>query len=165
MNAKRYQDAVGEIVDIARQGDLTRTVLEVDRVEGGSLWPSNLFDRAEPSRNVLELHKLLQRQGEILTYESYDLDSPLPAKGGQYIFRSMWTPDVLDIVLNTELAWKRELYPDNGSHDHCPLTWKTICSYTGEREGYRSGSIWISVDAYERYIRNDILRVRRRAMP
>ena len=42
---------------------------------------------------------------------------------------------------------------------HCAVTWETI--RRGDR-AYRSGAgEWMSIDAFERYVRNDSLRLRK----
>lgn len=45
-------------------------------------------------------------------------------------------------------------------HEHCVLTWATI---NDSDEGYLSGpdGKWLTVESYERYIRDDALRLRR----
>ncbi len=55
-------------------------------------------------------------------------------------------------------VWHRQRF-DEGDHDHCLLTWETIRS--GD-EAYRSDrGEWISSAAYERFVRDDVLRIRR----
>jgi hypothetical protein len=66
----------------------------------------------------------------------------------------------MDLVPDTTRKWQRTKCPDNGKHDFCPMTYKNIGADEAEREGYLSDGVWISVDAYDKYIRDDFLRVR-----
>ncbi|HEX6122138.1 MAG TPA: hypothetical protein VFY89_03205, partial [Ktedonobacterales bacterium] len=94
-------------------------------------------------------------------FETYDHAGPLPEPGRPYIFGAWWTSDALDAVLDRQAVWMRERYPDDGTHEHCLLTWETIAAYDPyQREGYRSEHGWITVAAYETYIEQDLLRLR-----
>jgi len=57
------------------------------------------------------------------------------------------------------VEWRKGTY-DRGDHTHCLLTWDTIDH--GET-GYEAlpGGVWITVNSYEKYIRDDGLRLRR----
>lgn len=158
-----YKEPTAEILDLQNLKDGLLVILRVDKILPLPLAPGGLYSLSDPKKKVLELHKLLN-QGEEgnLIFKTYESPMELPPKGGKFIFRAWWTPNALDIVTNMSLTWTREKYPGNGDHDHCLLTYKTISAYTGEREGYCSGKAWISVEGYERFIRDDILRLRHR---
>jgi hypothetical protein len=57
------------------------------------------------------------------------------------------------------VRWHRRTYNKPGDHTHCLPTWKTIDRGTTAYQVDDAG--WITVDAYEKYIRDDILRLRR----
>jgi hypothetical protein len=106
----------------------------------------------------MQLHKLVNRElGEVLVFESYGIVSTPPESGDQVILRPWWTPDAWNAATDPQRNWQRRIY-DESDHDHCLLTWQTIS--VGE-EAYRSElGEWVSADAYERFIRNDVLRLR-----
>ncbi len=156
-----YKEPVAEVVDIARQRDVTTTVLKVlGELPSAPLYPAALYHQSDPSREALQLHKLVGTARNVLTFQSYDVGPTLPSPGQRFIFRCWWSRDALELVLNTDLTWTLQEYPDDGSHSHCPLTYETISAYTGHRDGYRSGDTWITVEAYDRFIRDDVLRIR-----
>ena len=162
LSSGHYKEPVAEILELLERDNVTACVVQLDRVLGSDsfLAPAALYSLQEPAQERLQLHKLVDRVEKTLRFESYNLKPPLPSKGDKFIFRAWWRSDALALVKDTSLIWTRERYPDNGKHEHCPLTYKTISAYTGEREGYRCGKTWITVDAYERFIRDDILRLR-----
>jgi hypothetical protein len=146
------------------RGGVTRvvlTILDMDYLPGPPLAPGGLWDPDDENRAVLPLHKLVEQSDSTLVFETYDHAGPLPEPGRQYIFGSWWTSDALDAVLDRQAVWVRERYPDNGTHEHCLLTWETIAAYGPyQREGYHSEHGWITVAAYETYIEKDLLRLR-----
>ena len=155
-----HKEPVAEIAHIVKHDDVTTTVLKVDELPSSSLYPAGLYDQANPAIEVLQLHKLVNAKGDILTFESYCVESSPASVGERFVFRCWWTSDALDLVLNTDLVWSQEKYPDDQGHWYCPLTYETIGSDEGQAEGYRSGDTWVTVEAYEKFIRDDVLRIR-----
>lgn len=155
-----YKEPTAEILGAARSGDVTTTRLRV--VKGTSpvdpIAPAGLYSGARGEHEILPLHKLVAREPEgTLVFESYGIDAALPAEGSRLTLRSWWDRRALDAVTNVGLAWQLKAY-DESDHDHSLLTWTTILA--GE-EAYRStNGDWVSRDAYERYIRDDLLRLR-----
>jgi len=86
----------------------------------------------------------------------------LPTIGTNYIYRLWWTTDQLQAVTNTSRQWTYEVYPSNGDHDHCILSWEPIGVDEVHKAGYRSGKDWITEEAYRTYIVNDKHRLRHR---
>lgn len=66
----------------------------------------------------------------------------------------------LDAVRDRSRVWSHEHYPDNGDHDHCLVTWTRIEAQGSHPDGYRSGCDWLTVNAYQTYIVQDLLRIR-----
>ena len=133
-----------QVVAMETRGGVTRvvmTILDMDYLPGPPLAPGILWDRDDANREVLPLHKLVEQSDSTLVCETYDHAGPLPELGRQYIFGSWWTSDTLDAVLDRQAVWVRERYPDNGTHEHCRLTWETIAAYgTYQWEGYHTVS-------------------------
>ncbi len=163
-----YQEPVAGVVATEDRGDSVQTDLRI--ISFGTpgwlhppLTPASLVALDEPEREVFQLHRLRRQSGDRLSYLSYEVQSPLPEIGAPYILRLWWDQSQLDIVLDRNTHWIRQPYPhlDPGSHDHCQLTWATIAANAEHSEGYHSHHGWLSVEAYERYIVHDILRLRR----
>jgi hypothetical protein len=155
-----YNEPTASILSILRLGEVTQVVLHLPVAPDLPLAPASLHDIHEPHDLLIELHKVAKQAGDQITFETYTAPDTLPTVGQPYIFRAWWMPEQLAAVIDTSRVWVREAYPDNGDHDHCWLTWETIAAYADHKEGYRSGCEWITVAAYNKYIRDDFLRVR-----
>jgi hypothetical protein len=160
-DVERQAGEVGvSITSAERSGDVTTTELRLDSGE----WP---FDPLAPAtlwaardEPVTEVHKLLRLNGADAVFESYDLEGEVPQPGGPYRMYSWFTPDQYKALTDTEAEWHRATYDKPSDHTHCILTWEGIDD--GD-DGYvvEPGGGWVSVDAYEKYIRDDLLRLRR----
>lgn len=154
-----FRDPTATIVRMERSGGGARVTVDISGRVSPPLFPASLL-RAEGDE-ALHLDRLISEEGdEAFVFETFAAPDELPVAGATYIFRPWWTPDALELVTDTTRQWVREQYPDNGGHDHCPLTWETIAANAGDGMAYRSGNDWISTTAYEKYIRDDHLRVR-----
>jgi hypothetical protein len=146
------------ITAASRTDDVTTVALALER----GPWPSEPVAPAsvwnDQGDRVVELHKLIRLERASAVFESYDLES-VPQPGGPYRMFSWWTPEQYEAATDTSIEWRRATYDTPDDHEHCVLTWATIA--TGDT-GYQasSGSCWITVDAYEKYIRDDLLRLR-----
>ena len=127
--------------------------------------PAALYDTQTERVEAVQLHKLVCSSEESFTFHTFPPQHVSSAIiGGTFVYRPWWTPEQLEIVLDTSLPWSRERYPDDGSHTHCMLTWEAISAYAEPTEGYRCGRhTWITVDAYEKFIRGDLYRCRAKA--
>jgi hypothetical protein len=146
------------IVKASTAGDVTTT--ELHREEGK--WPSEPVapatmwtDETEPSRKVIELHRLVRLDGEMAVFESYGA-ARAPSPGGPYSLYSWFRPEQLRAIQDESLRCERRRY-DGPPDESCLLTWADI--NPGD-DAYVSDAGWITVDAYERFIRDDLLRVR-----
>jgi hypothetical protein len=147
------------IIGVSRAGDLTTT--EVSLVEGKwpePLAPASVWSGEGRRTRVIDLHRLVSRAEDVAIFESYGLEGDIPTAGGPYALYAWWTPEQLEAARDVDLEWRRRSY-DGADHDHCLLTWQTIGS--GD-VAYSSEAGWISVDAYEQFIRDDVLRLRER---
>jgi hypothetical protein len=163
MPSERYAEPVASLQRVHRDADVTLLTLQVDRDLTAPLWPGALYRPDAPTAEVIQLHRLVRHDGRMLTFETYDWDGPLPRPGEAFILRLWWIPEAIDLVCDTARVWTREMYPHHDQCDWCPFTWTRFSADARdigyEREGYRSGDVWISVEGYERYIRDDRLRV------
>jgi hypothetical protein len=123
------------------------------------LAPAGLYDTRTQREEAAQLHKLVHSDAAVHTFYTFPphrVSSELV--GQRLVYRPWWTPRQLELVIDTALRWEREQYPADGDHSHCGLTWETI---TAPMEAYRCGDTWITVDAYERFIRDDTLHYRK----
>jgi len=153
------------IVDVSRDEDVTTTELRLEEGKwpAAPLAPASVWSDAPEPTLIIELHRVLTASEASATFESYEISASVPAIGGPYSFFSWATPDQLDGVTDTALDWQPRKY-DGSDHDHCLLTWDKILpgddAYVSAPEG-----LWITVPAYERFIRDDQLRLRHKAQP
>jgi len=153
-----------------------RLIVETQIAEGGGvittlegsptpyssvLAPAGLYDIQSQKIESYQLHKLLHWTNDKLVFKTYG--QPLPATsldGLEFVFRPWWTDEAWKLVTDKELSWERLPYPSNGSHEHCAITWEAIGQGEKNKEGYRSGDAWVTVQAYEQFIRQDIYHCR-----
>ena len=151
--------AIVKDANLAR--DVATVTIEISREDylGYPIAPADL--RVPDTNNdVFHFHQLVKREGCVLVFETYQSEFPLPQKGTSFAFCSWWVPKAMEAVRDTAAKWKRQVYPDNGKHNHCLLTYKSISAYDENMEGYQSTYGWLTVTAYQEYIANDRLRVR-----
>lgn len=79
--------------------------------------------------------------------------------GGPYRIFSWWDPNQFRAATDRNVRWHSRAYDKPGDHTHCLLTWKAI--YHGTMAYQVNDAGWITVDAYEKHIRDDVLRLRR----
>jgi hypothetical protein len=164
MTGPRYHGRhAGEVLatleDVFRSGDVTTTELRLesdhwplDPVAPATLW-------TEGNERVLDLHRLLRLHGELAVFESYDLDSGVPGPGGPHRMFAWWTPDEYKAATDPNVGWRQRIFDKPGEHTHCLLTWEAIDHGT---EAYQIDDAgWVTTDAYEKYVRDDVLRLRR----
>jgi hypothetical protein len=150
----------GEVRVAITAAALSEDVLTTElRLVSGD-WP---FDPVAPAtiwtdddQPVVELHKLLRLGGDTATFES--IANSAPKAGGPYRMFSWWNPTQFRAATDPDVEWSRGTY-DKDDHTHCLLTWNTI-DYGEVAYQAGPGAGWITVDSYEQYIRDDILRLR-----
>jgi hypothetical protein len=125
------------------------------------LVPAALYDVATERREIFQLHKILYSSEESSRFITFGSSLPVESIiGNKFVYRPWWSAEAWDLVTNPSLTWHRESYPDNGNHTHCPITWQAISAYKEPREGYKCGKVWITIEAYEKFIRDDIYNCR-----
>lgn len=111
-------------------------------------------EKVKPTSKLIELHRLVKLGGETAIFESYGTER-VPKPGGLYSLFAWFTPEQFDVLNNRQLRWERRRF-DGPLDEHCLLTWRNI--NPGE-EAYTSDAGWITADAYDRLIRDDLLRL------
>ncbi|HMJ00746.1 MAG TPA: hypothetical protein VK488_12990 [Gaiellaceae bacterium] len=151
-----YTESTAQLVDVARSGDVTTTRLLASEAVSEPLAPAGLYAGPDAPDEVWQLHKLVEREADgSLVFETYG-SGPPPQAGERFVFRPWWTPGQLAIAADRTLDWRREQYA-KGDHEHCLLTWETILPGA---TAYHSTAGWLATAAYERFIRDDLLRLR-----
>ncbi|NOS81472.1 MAG: hypothetical protein E8D46_06355 [Nitrospira sp.] len=157
-----YVEPKGEIVAVSQEGDVSHVCVRFDRMDLGPIAPAGLYVDPKTGNERFQLHKLARNDGELFYFETYNSTHPLPMPGEVYSYRGWWLAEAMEAALDTKAEWVREKYPDNNDHEHCLFTWETITANSEISEGYRSKYGWITVNAYEKFIREDIYRLRRK---
>jgi hypothetical protein len=125
--------------------------------------PATLIDPAT-KRPVIALHRLVRADGPDVAFETYGITVSPPV--GKYLLQSWWVPDALALVADVLREWVRARYPgdatgpfpDHGP-DFCVLTYET---FEPGDDAYTDGrGAWVSVAGYQKYIEDDLLRLRR----
>lgn len=155
-----YHEPRVTIVAIEQTQHAIQCVIHVTHVPPPPLAPASLHAVHAPHELVVEFHAVLAHTQHDITFETYRVPPTLPALGQSYILRTWWTDEQLAVVTDTARHWVRAAYPNTGDHDHCVLTWERIAADTDQWEGYQSEGEWITIDAYNTYIRDDLLRLR-----
>jgi hypothetical protein len=145
------------IVRASRAGDVITTEVRLEEGE----WPSAPVAPAsvwtDDHSRVIELHRQVDLTDDVAIFETYGIDGETPDPGGLYALYAWWSPEQLKAAEDRNLAWTLQSYDRPGDHDHCLFTWATI----GPGDvAYHSDDGWVSVDAYDRFIRDDALRLR-----
>jgi hypothetical protein len=151
-------EPVVEVVESSRDGDVTTTALRL--VEGAlpadPVAPAALYSSPEHNE-VQQLHRFsAEEEDGTLRFETYDLESPVLEAGSRFILRSWWLPTAWEAVTDPHRVWNRERF--DGNDEFCLLTWNDI--RPGEAAFRSNLGEWISEEGYNRFIRDDVLRIR-----
>ena len=144
---------------IAGQGFLD-TTLEGDAAYQPPLAPAGLYDVETQRVEAMQLHKFISQTAGSYTFRTYGLDLTTKLKGRQFVFRPWWTPRAFELVAIPSDAWRFAPYPNDGSHAHCELTYVGIGAAEEHKDGYFLENIWVTREAYENYIRDDVFHCR-----
>ena len=100
----------------------------------------------------IELHRGMRIGSDELLFRTFG-DTAIPPEGRQYLVQWWWTPGTRQMLLDAP-EWRR------GTVDHhwyCPLTYQSLDQ--GE-DAYTDGlGNWISVSGWEKFVRDDRLRL------
>ncbi len=159
-----WPPVMAEVLDTSRHGDALHVLVHVPEAARLSepIAPAGLYWEDEPAREALPLHKHVAADLDegTLTFQTHGFDAR-EQLGDWYVLRSWWTPDQLVLAGDTRVAWSRERVPEGSDEVPCALSWEILVA--GD-EGYRAGNTWLTVETYERIIRDDLLRIRRRRL-
>ncbi|MEE9346084.1 MAG: hypothetical protein V3U88_10810 [Methylococcales bacterium] len=156
-----YIEPKGKIIEASETGNVSRLVIEFDRMDSAPITPAGLYINPKKGSERYQLHKVIKIEGSVYTFETFDSCHPIPKQGDEYSYRGWWLPEAMDAALDTSEKWEKRKYPDNGNHEHCLFSWETIASYAECSEGYYSEKYgWITCESYNDFIVGDIYRLR-----
>jgi len=153
---------VVEIATVTRSGDITETVVRgsLDPYKDGFA-PSALYDIETQRIEAAQLHRYIGSIDDRHTFQTLHgvviADSCVAQR---FVFRPWHDQSDLDIVVDPSRTWTLRQYPDNGDHSHCLLTWETIAANSDHKQGYESDGIWLTEDAYKKYVIDDYYKIK-----
>ena len=138
------------------------TVLTQNRPPPDPIAPGALYETENTSLEVFPLHKLIaqdrRREYDILTFETYETPHALLVPGTQYELRTWWPQHAMDALLDPNVIWESARYEGEYNEDEmCLFTWENMAD---KRDGYYSSYGWITAEAFDVYIKQDLLRMR-----
>jgi hypothetical protein len=105
-----YQQPVADIISCHRHGEVLQTILSLNHIPASPIAPASLCERRQNGAKVLELHTVVRRTGNRVTFHTYD-DRVTPLKSGSvYVFRNWWSLDQLRFVRDSSRRWKKEKF-------------------------------------------------------
>lgn len=154
-----YVEPQVRVKDVTTRGDATCVWVEFSRPpDPPPIAPGALYQAPDLSHWVFEVHRLVARAGSVLTFETYNTSLAPPRVGEHYAFRSWWTKQAAEAVLDRSARWIERVYPGEHEHDHCLLTYEAI--YSGQVGRFSVEHGWITTDAHRQFIEGDPYRVR-----
>lgn len=170
----------GVIVGVSERENVTRVVIEFDRMDPGPVAPAGLYIDPRTANEQFQLHRIVGSNGPVYTVEQFKLQRvgannrlvytaetfnsthPSPKVGDVFSYRGWWSTEAYEAALDQKAKWSRQKYPDDGSHEHCLFYGGTIASYTENSEGYYNEEYygWITCDSYEQFILGDVYHLR-----
>lgn len=154
-----FKEKIAVLENSLRLNDVGVVEIRVEQKPSAPVAPAGLYSIEQPANLIYPLHRLIIEKKDLLVFETYDQNYELPTKG-EYVFRSWWILKALEAVCDTDTVWVKKIIPE-GEHEHCLLSYEKIGEGGETNEGYFSKKYgWITVDAYNKYILNDILRLR-----
>ncbi len=143
-------------------------VVSFDKILLPPVIPAFLFgltqSREALNRNALVILQWNRNEGPEWIFEVSATPRDVEV-GRHYGMQEMWTPEAYDAVTDLTATWVEAQYPNDGTHEHCLVTFATISAHTGEHAGYVSSEHgWLSERAYQEHIVRDAYGIRARLM-
>ncbi|MFS1524736.1 hypothetical protein ACL7TT_11570 [Microbulbifer sp. 2304DJ12-6] len=156
-----YIEPKGKIVTISSQSNVTRTVIEFDRMDSGPVAPSGLYIDPKTGTEQFQLHRVVNCDELTYTFDTFNSTHPAPKAGDMFSYRGWWLPEAMEAALDNEEKWTKRNFPVSDNHEHCLFSWETIASYVENNIGYYSDKYgWITCESYERFIEGDVYHLR-----
>ena len=151
----------GTIQKVSERDNVSRLVVEFDHMDMGPIAPAGLYIDPKTGDEQFQLHRVSDREGLVITFDTFNRTHPLPRVGAVFSYRGWWNPEAMEAALDVGEKWDKRKYPDNGDHEHCIFSWETIAFYAECNEAYFSEKYgWITCDSYKKFIEGDIYHLR-----
>jgi hypothetical protein len=105
-----YQEHTAELINCEVTNRETKAKLKFDKLPSPPLAPSSFGNINDPNGTFIELHKVVRREGNIVTFVSYNYQDCLLKIGGTYTFRSFWSPWQLNIAQSAPEQWRKTTF-------------------------------------------------------
>jgi hypothetical protein len=105
-----YMAVRAEVVGSSIEAGVIRTVLKFDGGPTEPIAPASLYALPEGKEKKLDLHRIADRAGQEITFETYDAEYEPLRPGGTYAFQSWWSEDQLALVKDETIVWRRQKF-------------------------------------------------------
>ncbi len=157
-----YQEPTAEVIQSEKLDDALQTMLRVSKLPSTPLAPASLISLQDRPTGILDLHRLVKQDGNVVTFATYDSGATPLHPNSAYIFRCWWAPDQLALAQDNTRAWTKQTFeprrlknvrPDFIDHEHCSLCWQRISTAEGDQhEGFTDGKNWLCETCHLSYI-------------
>jgi hypothetical protein len=124
-----FEELRARILDVSAQGGFYRITIAFEGELSRPLAPASLCSTDDPRITLVELHRLVEINEKVATFESPDNTQIEISNGDVVRFRQWWTPDQLQLAQDSKLHWQHKIYKlqsPNWTHEHCALCWTTL---------------------------------------
>ncbi len=101
---------IAEVVAASAAEDTLQVTLRIHPVPFDPVAPASLYAGENYDVRVLDLHRVIRREGDEITFESFDLAAVLPAAGDTYLFSAWWVPWQLEVARVPVTKWHRQAF-------------------------------------------------------
>jgi hypothetical protein len=106
----KYEEPAAQLISCSIEGNTTRTILRFDKLPSPPLAPSSFGNVTKPSQAFIELHKVVHREGSIVSFITYKSQTCSLQIGRKYTFRPLWAPWQLEIARSNPEQWRRKYF-------------------------------------------------------
>jgi hypothetical protein len=106
----KYQEPTARLISCEVIDKVTMTKLKFDRLPSSPLAPSSFGNITAPTGTFIEFHKVVQREGMVVTFETYEAQVCLLLAGERYTFRCLWDRSQLKIAQSNPEQWSKNYF-------------------------------------------------------
>jgi hypothetical protein len=106
----KYREPTAQLISCEVTNHETKTKVKFDRLPSPPLAPSSFGNISDTNGTFIRLHKVIQREGNIVTFVSYESQACLLQIGEKYSFRPYWSPRQLRIAQSTPERWRKTTF-------------------------------------------------------
>jgi hypothetical protein len=106
----KYKEPTAKLINCEIVNKITRTTLEFKKLPYRPAAPSWFGYVAEPNKPYIRLDKVVRREGNTISFETYDIQECLLQLGQEYTFRCLWTRNQLETAQSNPENWSLEVF-------------------------------------------------------